>query len=672
MAYLEIKEGPLKGSSISLSGKLTIGRNMTNQLCLNDASVSRQHAEIAFRNSYYTLADVGSANGTTVNGEQLHRLVPQPLYDGDMLVMGTSCMLFHAQGEQPPVAERRLQSNEETTDLSTFRKSTSLSVVMTQDELKKPVNLTIDASRIFKLDTTIKSPEKLIATVKRLQAMVDIAIDLGTILDPAKLAERIMSVIFDIFPNADRSFIMSFDKKYGELKPLAARHRGTTHHASDVFQVSKTVLNTVIEQHQSILLSDAQSDHRFAEQQSIVDFSIRSLMCAPFIYKDELLGVIGVDTMSRQRAFSEDDLTMLTGIASQSAVSIKNAELYSAIENETQIRTQLSRYLSRDVVDGIIHGTIPLRLGGEKKWGTVLFCDIVGFTSLAENLSALDVVEKLNRYFSLVTEIVTGNQGTLHKFGGDMIMAFWNVMVPDDLACYHSVKCGIEMQNAVFTFDIQLEYEHQRPIHLGVGCNTGDFAGGNIGGANRMEYTVIGDNVNLAQRIESLASRWQVLVAHETFAAISSICSAIKLLPVLVKGKTEPIPVYSIRCIQLPDASLLATIPLVIMTPEGKIIGSGIAVKYCTTPDTNELHIQSMATILSWNTLLIQLDLPELSSAPRISGVIHTAYRKNIDGQASYSHIILTDLTGDKEAFQLLQPGTCVESKKGWGEMKRH
>ncbi|MBN1575963.1 MAG: hypothetical protein JW913_05385, partial [Chitinispirillaceae bacterium] len=373
-----------------------------------------------------------------------------------------------------------------------------------------------------------------------------------------------------------------------------------------------------------------------------------------------------------QHAFSTDDLAMLTGIASQAAIALKNAELYSAVENETQIRTQLSRYLSRDVVEGVIDGTIPLRLGGEKKWGTILFCDIVGFTSIAENLSAVDVVEKLNRYYALVTEIITRNRGTLHKFGGDMVMAFWNVMVPDDLACRNALMCSLEMQNAIFYFDIQLEHEGQRPLHLGVGCNTGEFAGGNIGGTHRMEYTVIGDNVNLAQRIESLASRWQVLIAEETCATVKNFCSTIKLLPAQVKGRVKPITVFSVRGILQHDNSMLLTIPLVIITPEGTISGSGLATCFQSAGGMQELHIVSIATIPPWNTLLIQFDLPELSVAPRLSGTIQAAYRTTGEGNAAYTHIILSDLTGDPNAFFLMQPGACIESRKNWGDMKRH
>ena len=665
MAYLEIKEGPLAGTHLTLEGKVTIGRNTASMLHLNDASVSRQHAEIWRKENYYALVDLGSANGSFVNDEQLHRFVPRPLYDNDEIILGNSRLFFHAQGEQPPGSGGSASGSSRPPSLS-------LSVVMTQDERRPLVNATIDASRALPFDPSDKSPDQMLVTIKRLQEMVTIAIDLGTVLKPDALADRIMSSIFAVFPHADRAFIMAYDTKTAALSPLAARSRENRDKCTDEFPVSKTVLQTVTEERRSILISDARTDSRFAEQQSIVNLSIRSLMCAPFICKSELLGVIGVDTMSRQHAFSADDLAMLTGIASQAAIALKNADLYSAVENETQIRTQLSRYLSRDVVEGIIGGTIPLRLGGETKRGTILFCDIVGFTGIAGNLSALEVVEKLNRYYALVTEIVTRNRGTLHKFGGDMVMAFWNVMVPDDRACLNAVRCGLEMQYAVFHFGIQLENEGQRPLHLGIGCNTGEFAGGNIGGKHRMEYTVIGDNVNLAQRIESLASRWQVLIAEDTYSSVQNFCSAIRLQPATVKGKVQPITVYSIRGILQHDDSMLLTIPVIIMTPEGEISGSGLAAHYKGNVTAGELHLVSIATIPPWSTLLIQFDLQELSVAPRLRGAISAAFRQINEHNTPYTHIILTELSGDPAAFMLLEAGSCTDSRKSWADMKRH
>jgi hypothetical protein len=228
------------------------------------------------------------------------------------------------------------------------------------------------------------------------------------------------------------------------------------------------------------------------------------------------------------------------------------------------------------------------------------------------------------------------------------------------------------MQNAIFQFDIQLENERQRPLYLGIGVNTGDFAGGNIGGTHRMEYTVIGDNVNLAQRIESLASRWQILVAEETYKAVRNYCSVVKLPPATVKGRMQPITVYSIRGMLQYDNSMLLTIPLIIMTPEGAISGSGLAVRYVTVNENAELHIETVATIPSWSTLMIQFDLPEIAISPRLTGIIRQVSRRNAAQNSPYSHIILTDLTGDTTALTLLRAGACYESKKNWEDMKRH
>ena len=302
--------------------------------------------------------------------------------------------------------------------------------------------------------------------------MVKISNVLGTVTESEALLEKIMSSIFDIFPQADRSFIMLNREDDGKLKPVAGHRRDQGLLADEDFEVSQTILNRVVENKQSILSTNALQDDRFAGGQSIADFSIRSLMYVPFVHKDEILGVITVDTTSADRAFNKDDLEMLTGISAQAAVSLKNVELYKEIQQETQSRTQLSRYLSPDIVEGILAGTIPLRLGGEEKYGTVLFCDIIGFTSMSESMSAVDVINKLNRYFLLVTDVVTRNSGTLHKFEGDMVMAFWNVMFGDENAECNAVRTGIEMQLAVWQFGLELEAEDipSNDIGLGDGC----------------------------------------------------------------------------------------------------------------------------------------------------------------------------------------------------------
>jgi adenylate cyclase len=507
--------------------------------------------------------------------------------------------------------------------------------------------------------------------LRRLQAMVTVSNTLSVLTDPDALLEKIMESIFDIFPNADRSFIMLNDRVSGELTPILGRSRRGHKNGNGDFPISRTIITTVIEKKQSILSSDAQHDSRFSMRESIVELSIRSLMCAPLLCKKELLGVISLDTMSKQHSFSTDDLAMLTSIAGQAAIAIKNAHLFVAVEKETQVRTKLSRYLSKDVVEGVIDGTIPLRLGGERKYGTIFFCDIVGFTHIAETLDAVKVVELLNRYFGITTEIITRNRGTLHKFGGDMIMAFWNVMVPDEQAQLKALRASVEMQSAVWKFDNELAACGREPLFLGIGCNTGDFAGGNVGGEERMEYTVIGDNVNLAQRIESLASRWQVFVTESTYRPAASQCCAIRLPPAQVKGKSAPIQIFSIRGIQCEPGEMLLTVPVDIVADGGTGIlsESGMLVRFNVTDSTLLLSLSWAAPVPSANPVTVRFALPEIFSHLALTGNI-----KSIDDsrKGSCGIVVVLDHLEGQEALSFLKPGCCIDSVKTWEEMKRH
>ncbi|MCP4626459.1 MAG: GAF domain-containing protein [bacterium] len=547
-----------------------------------------------------------------------------------------------------------------------------LSVIMKREETSSVSNQAVIDASVYMLEVDKDASEDdLVGAVKRFQAMVKISNVLGTVTDSEALLEKIMSSIFDIFPQADRSFIMLYRADDGKLKPVAGHRRDQGLLGDEEFEVSQTILNRVAENKQSILSTNALQDDRFAGGQSIADFSIRSLMYVPFVHKDEILGVITVDTTSADRAFNKDDLEMLTGIAAQAAVSLKNVELYKEIQQETQSRTQLSRYLSPDIVEGILAGTIPLRLGVEEKYGTVLFCDIIGFTAMSESMSAVDVINKLNRYFLLVTDVVTRNSGTLHKFEGDMVMAFWNVMFGDENAECNAVRTGIEMQLAVWQFGLELEAEGQTPIHLGVGCNTGAFAGGNIGGNDKMEYTVIGDNINLGKRIESQSGRWQVFVSESTYLPLREKSIAVGLPPTMVKGKAEPVEMYSIRGLQISDADLLLCIPVSIRDREDKFIQRGILAGGRETKDSLAVMLLTSCKVEKGDELVMRFNIPEIDAIHQLTGQVVSVNEKSNNGTHVFSNCIVSNITTDQDTENFLKPGYCAESDKSWEDMKR-
>jgi hypothetical protein len=228
------------------------------------------------------------------------------------------------------------------------------------------------------------------------------------------------------------------------------------------------------------------------------------------------------------------------------------------------------------------------------------------------------------------------------------------------------------MQIAVFLFDLDLEHEGQRPIHLGIGCNTGEFAGGNIGGNERMEYTVIGDNVNLAQRIESLASRWQVLVSEETYNSVQDKCIAVKLPMVSVKGRIQQITVYSVRGFKISEDSMLCSIPVHLLDTDGNVTGSGFIHAFNKLNGVNEINLITHFSITQNTKIIIQFDLPELLESPQILGRVKSVSRKSHSGLAVYTKAVINELSGSMDTFEFFRSGACINSRKNWADMRRY
>jgi class 3 adenylate cyclase len=209
----------------------------------------------------------------------------------------------------------------------------------------------------------------------------------------------------------------------------------------------------------------------------------------------------------------------------------------------------------------MVSGEIDLKLGGTLANGTVFFSDIVGFTSMSETMAPDAVVEKINKYFKYMVDIVFKYSGSIDKFMGDAIMAIWGVPVALKDEAVLAVTAGVEMQNAVYLLNSDFIAEGEKELHMGIGCNSGHFTSGNMGSEKRMEYTCIGDNVNLAQRVESKAGRGHVFIADSTFERAKGKVLAVKLKPTRVKGKAQPVTIYSVRGVATAsrDAALYIT-----------------------------------------------------------------------------------------------------------------
>lgn len=233
-----------------------------------------------------------------------------------------------------------------------------------------------------------------------------------------------------------------------------------------------------------------------------------------------------------------DELGDLTDAFNNMAKSLREKEV---------IKGAFSKYVTKSVVDRILEHQDGLKLGGEKKVITIFFSDIRGFTPMSEVLSAEEVVHLLNEYFTAMTRIIFKYEGTLDKFMGDAIMAVYGAPIDMPDHAERAVLSAIEMSEKMKELQAKWKMEGKREVNIGIGINTGEAVVGNIGSNERMEYTAIGDNVNLTQRLESVAEKGQILISSATYEKVKHKINATMLDPIKVKGKAEKVMAYSVQ-----------------------------------------------------------------------------------------------------------------------------
>ncbi len=221
-----------------------------------------------------------------------------------------------------------------------------------------------------------------------------------------------------------------------------------------------------------------------------------------------------------------------------------------------QIRNAFQFYLSRSVVDEVLKDTSKLRLNGERKELTVLFSDIRGFTTISEGLSPEGLANLLNEYLTPMTDLVFKYDGTLDKYMGDAIMAFFGAPVSYEDHAVRGCKVALEMMAKLHELQKGWKERGLPIINIGIGLNTGDMAVGNMGSNIRFDYTVMGDNVNLGSRLEGINKQYKtnIVISEFTYRAAGSAIYARELDAVRVKGKLEPVTIYELRGLGAPPA----------------------------------------------------------------------------------------------------------------------
>lgn len=535
--------------------EITIGRSKDSDITFFDNTVSRNHARIKKTKEGYFLTDLGSFNGTLVNQLPTQNVL---LCNNDMITIGQNKILFLTEERTAPSLTESLiiipESEEERDDQKIVQSSPhavypgSEDLLVSVDPFKRA-----GEKKLFVPETgpgqklKMDDLSNLERSNKVLFVLYEISRQLNSITDFNELLNKIMDLIFIVI-DADYGFlILRGDKNEDDLIPVVVKCKDDQIKGRRDLKASRTIVNRVIQDKVALLTSNAMADSRLDHGKSLFIQQIRSAMCVPLWKKDRIIGVIQLDSIRIDNQFDENDLELLKAIGSQMAMIIEQASLNEQIREEERMRSRLERFHSPQVIEMILRGGQETKdniMEPKDLTATMLFADIIGFTRLSEQMPPRDINMILNQFFSRMTDIIFEYDGTLDKYIGDALMAVFGAPMEKEGDEERAILAALKMREDLGQMRDQSIFEKQFNIRIGI--NTGRVVAGNIGSPKRMDYTVIGDPVNIASRLESIAEPNQILIGEETNRHVEGKFRINRVGSRLVKGKSIEIIAYEV------------------------------------------------------------------------------------------------------------------------------
>ena len=371
----------------------------------------------------------------------------------------------------------------------------------------------------FKMFSTLEEKNRELEAIYSIDRIRDTIKDFETMMDA--ILQELNRLI-----DSKMSFFLRFikDKNETDLK-VSGKLKSSAfvnNNSSMIYEMSRATLN----KGELMIFNNLNKD-------------IISAMCTPVVIDDNTLGVFGVINSTKQEGFANIDRSILNAVARQT-----DSAIFEDLA-KSQIKELFGRYVSSDVLETILNAPEKDYMKIMKRDVTVLFSDLRGFTTLSERLDPEEMVSLLNEHFEAMTTVILKNNGTLDKFMGDETMAVFGAPIYSEAHALKAIKTALEMQKAHALLNKKWG---RKGIHipLGVGINTGDVVVGNIGSSQRSDYTVIGDDVNIAARLCDAAKANQILITEQTYQEVKKSVKVQKLNPIIVKGKSRPILVYNV------------------------------------------------------------------------------------------------------------------------------
>jgi adenylate cyclase len=373
-----------------------------------------------------------------------------------------------------------------------------------------------------------------------IRLLTEISKTLVTIQPLEQVLSRVVDLVFEVL-DAERAFLLLRDTP---TDPLTARvMRNSDGSVPSNATISRTIVNTVMRDRVAMLAKDAKYDPRLEASGSIHALNVRSFMCAPLWNRNDVIGVLYCDN-PRSRKFTVDDLDIFASLSNYAAVAIEQARLSAQLLEETARRERLQRYYAPAIVSRILHAGAGEAFVAQERDVTVMFCDLVGFTSLCRQSGPQAIGDLLDEFFGRMADVVFAHDGTLDKFVGDALLAVFGAPFEQPDHAVRAVNAALAMRRELSVVNAEREGQ---PIRMRVAINSGRALAGDLGSPKRREFTVLGDVVNIAARIESsVAQPDQIVVSRQTRDRLGDAFRVESLGTVTLRGRDPELEVFAV------------------------------------------------------------------------------------------------------------------------------
>jgi adenylate cyclase len=516
-------------------GRVRLGRGSDNDVVLSDVSVSRYHAEILREGDGWAVHDLKSTNGVEVNRMPVEKA---PLRAGDLLTVGAFEIRLEEEEPRPARANTVMPEELEGT-LSGLGNATIIRPLADFAAAYGSLGGVVDSSRPAPATDDPIYVHRMFGFLTRLARILTVAESVDDVLS------RVLDLAFEAFP-VDRGFILLSDDSGELVCELARLKEKSQFRPAGEVPVSRTMLRAVMDERVALVTFDAQADQRLSGGESIRLHQIRSAMCAPLWSGERMMGAIQVDSPVHVGAFGERDLDVLTTLANYAAVAVERIRYAKKAEFERQARSRLERYHSPGVIEEVLRRGDEGMRRLQSAEATVLFADLVGFTAFAENAPPERVAESIDAFLDLSVEAIFRAGGTLDKFIGDCVMAFFGAPVAQADHALRAVRAAVEIQEGLAVWNAGREAEGLPGFKARVALNSGPVVVGDIGSARRVDYTVLGNTVNVASRLEGATPPGEVVIGPETNRLLDGAIPTESFGELQLKGLQQRIPAYRV------------------------------------------------------------------------------------------------------------------------------